>query len=178
MRNYYLILILSGVFLYSLLGCQKQASYTIKDDYYVIIRKYVLAHRQYNSFLLMSTGQLFNENRKYRGFLLGPLYENMEKEIQDFSLIDFLEIDGKRIYLSSEASSIIQQKELDINYCVADSIVVFTYGEGQKIYSHSSLINYLKRSMLLYKNKGVIYINNSSDTLFLPQFKLDQLINK
>ena len=88
----------------------------------------------------------------------------------------FLEIDGKKVYLFSEVSHLLNNDHIPISdYFKPDSVLIFSYDQ-QRIYNHNRLINYLKRAKLLYFEQGKLRICNSPATLYLPTIKVDSLV--
>lgn len=55
-------------------SCTNKHPYQVRQDCYAAIETYVASHKEYNSFLLLSTRKLFNEDGTHPGFLIGPLY--------------------------------------------------------------------------------------------------------
>ena len=77
-------------------SCTNKHPYQVRQDCYAAIETYVASHKEYNSFLLLSTRKLFNEDGTHPGFLIGPLYKGLDKELKNFAPIEFLEVDGKK----------------------------------------------------------------------------------
>ena len=85
----------------------------------------------------------------------------------------FLEIDGRKVYLFSEVSCLLNNDNIPrSDYIKPDSVLILSYGQ-QRIYEHNRLINYLKRAKLLYFEQGKLRISNSPDILYLPVIKVD-----
>lgn len=156
-------------------GCTNKHPYQVRQDCYAAIETYVASHKEYNSFLLLSTQKLFNEDGTHPGFLIGPLYKGLDKELKNFAPIEFLEVDGKKVYLFSEVSYLTNNDNNPINnYCKPDSTLMLSY-DNQQTYCHYRLVNYLKRARLLFFEQGKLRISNSPDTLYLPTIKIDSL---
>ena len=175
-NNKILAVALSIILALATVGCTQKRPYQVRKDCYTAIKAYVAEHKECNSFLLLSTQKLFNEDGKHPGFLIGPLYKGLDKELKDFAPTEFLEIDGRKVYLFSEVSYLLNNDHIQISdYFKPDSVLIFSYGQ-QRIYNHNRLINYLKRAKLLYFEQGELRISNSPDTLYLPVIKVDSLV--
>ena len=156
-------------------GCTNKHPYQVRQDCYAAIETYVASHKEYNSFLLLSTRKLFNEDGTHPGFRIGPLYKGLDKELKGFAPIEFLEVAGKKIYLFSDVSYLTNNdNNPTIHYCKPDSTLLLSY-DNQQIYCHYRLTNYLKRAKLLFFEQGKLRISNSPDTLYLPTIKIDSL---
>ena len=172
-NNKTLTVVLSIILALATAGCTPKKSYQVRPDCYAAMKAYVAVHKEYNGFLLLSTQKLFNEDGTHPGFLIGPLYKGLDKELKDFAPTEFLEIDGRKVYLFSEVSYLLNNDHIPISdYFKPDSILILSYGQ-QRIYNHNRLINYLKRAKLLYFEQGKLRISNSPDTLYLPVIKID-----
>ena len=174
-NNKILAVALSIILALATVGCTQKRPYQVRRDCYTAIKAYVAEHKECNSFLLLSTQKLFNEDGKHPGFLIGPLYKGLDKELKNFAPIEFLEVDGKKVYLFSEVSYLTNNDNNPItNYCKPDSTLLLSY-DNQQTYCHYRLVNYLKRAKLLFFEQGKLRISNSPDTLFLPTIKIDSL---
>ena len=113
----------------------------------------------------------------YETFLwqVGNFSKGLDKELKDFALTEFLEVDGKKIYLFSEVSYLTSNdNNPTIHYCKPDSTLLLSY-DNQQTYCHYRLVNYLKRAKLLFFEQGKLCISNSPDTLYLPTIKVDSI---
>ena len=156
-------------------SCTNKHPYQVRQDCYAAIESYVACHKEYTSFLLLSTRKLFNEDGNHPGFLIGPLYKGLDKELKDFAPIELLEVGGKKIYLFSDVSYLTSNdNNPTIHYCKPDSTLLLSY-DNQQTYCHYHLTNYLKRAKLLFFEQGKLRISNSPDTLYLPTIKIDSL---
>jgi hypothetical protein len=172
-NNKILAVALSIILALATVGCTQKRDYQVRRDCYTAIKVYVAEHKECNSFLLLSTQKLFNEDGTHPGFLIGPLYKGLDKELKDFAPTEFLEIDGRKVYLFSEVSYLLNNDHIPISgYLKPDSVLILSYDQ-QRIYNHNRLINYLKRAKLLYFEQGKLRICNSPDTLYLPVIKVD-----
>ena len=174
-KNKLLTITLSITLALAMAGCTNKCPYQVRKDCYAAIETYVASHKGYNSFLLLSTQKLFNEDGTHPGFLIGPLYKGLDKELKGFAPIEFLEVAGKNIYLFSDVSYLTSNdNNPTIHYCKPDSTLLLSY-DNQQTYCHYRLANYLKRAKLLFFEQGKLRISNSPDTLYLPTIKIDSL---
>ena len=174
-KNKFLTITLSIALALAMVGCTNKRPYQVRQDCYAAIESYVACHKEYTSFLLLSTQKLFNEDGNHPGFLIGPLYKGLDKELKNFAPIEFLEVDGKKVYLFSEVSYLTNNDNNPINnYCKPDSTLLLSY-DNHQIYCHYRLVNYLKRAKLLFFEQDKLCISNSPDTLYLPTIKIDSL---
>ena len=135
-NNKILAVALSIILALATVGCTQKRPYQVRRDCYAAIKAYVAEHKEYNSFLLLSNQKLFNEDGKHPGFLIGPLYKGLDKEIKDFAPTEFLEIDRRKVYLFSEVSCLLNNDNIPrSDYIKPDSVLIFSYGQ-QRIYNH------------------------------------------
>ena len=69
-NNKILAVALSIILAFATVGCTQKRPYQVRQDCYAAIKAYVAEHKEYNSFLLLSTQKLFNEDGKHPGFLI------------------------------------------------------------------------------------------------------------
>ena len=99
-KNKLLTIAQSITLVLAMASCTNKHPYQVRQDCYAAIESYVACHKEYTSFLLLSTRKLFNEDGNHPGFLIGPLYKGLDKELKDFALTDFLEVDAKKRFIS------------------------------------------------------------------------------
>lgn len=159
--------------------CEKHIfSKMVREDDMAVIESYVSDSINYDSFLIMPTKVLFNFKDGPLGFLVGPLYENLKMDINNFNPIYFMTIQDKDVYLNSDISDMMDKDgEPAVKYCPQDS-VVFCLDCEDISYTKQAIVNYLKRARLFYRDNGKLYINNRPDTFFLPRIKEDKLIDE
>ncbi len=133
----------------------------------------------YDSYVILPTNRLSNFDERKHGFLLWPLYNGFLAELKDSIIIEFCEVSHRKIYAMPVIKNKMQNPKgtLNVKYCNRDSFLIANY-KGREIYTHSCLINFLKRAILIYYNdKQVITMENRPDTIVLPNIKCDTLIN-
>ena len=130
-NNKILAVALSIILALATVGCTQKRDYQVRRDCYTAIKAYVAEHKECNSFLLLSTQKLFNEDGKHPGFLIGPLYKGLDKELKDFAPTEFLEIDGRKVYLFSEISHLLNNDHIPTSdYFKPDSILILAMGNN------------------------------------------------
>lgn len=129
------------------------------------IEKYVSKNNNHDSYLLFPSSFLFNDRKEYTGLLIGPMYEYIWDKDR---IVGYFPVKGKKVYVMYDGLSFIQH-ETEINFCKADSINI-QFGDTL-ISNHTPLINFIKRSFLLYYRNKNLQINTKPDTLFLPKIR-------
>ena len=133
------------------------------------IEEYISKNGRYDSYLLFPSSFLFNDRKEYTGLLVGPMYKDVWDE--DKVVSHFL-VNGKNVYVMSDCSCFMRH-ETKIKYCKPDSVYI-QYGD-MAISDHTPIINFIKRSFLLYYRNKKLQINMKPDTLFIP--KIRQSVN-
>lgn len=165
-KKSFLCSVLLFVFFSSCYHDDKSVNNEIQKDYYNAIKEFVMSKKEYDQFLLISANKFLTEKDTVSGYLVGPLYPIMLElmNIDVFELISFSS--NQSVYYTSDLNEIFVERDFTLKN-IKDSIYTCKM-YGREIYDRNPFVNFMKRSILLYKNKGKLVINYHPDTLFLP----------
>lgn len=154
-------------------------SFVIRADCLDIVERYIAdANLDDVPYLLMSTDSLTGYRGKERGFLIGPIYKKMLHELDSTKFLFLKEIHGCKLFVYSNYSRLFEKTSLNMKYHDQDSCVIYIYdNRPDTIYDKSGFVNYLKKSVLIYPRKDGVFTDNQPDTLVLPRFEHDMLID-
>jgi hypothetical protein len=161
------------------IGKEDELSSFLGNKHFMQIINLYVTTAGYDSYVILSTDRLFNFDERKHGLLLGPLYKDFLAELKDSIIIEFCEVSHRKIYAIPIIKNKMQNPKgtLNVKYCSRDSFLIANY-KGRKIYTYSSLINFLKRSILIYYNdKHALTMESHPDTIVLPNIECDTLIN-
>ncbi len=154
------------------LSCDSNISYKreIKKEYYDAIKDYVMDKEGYNQFLLIPANKFYTLRDDIHGYLIGPLYPILLDifETNVYKLVSFSS--NKTVYFTTDFKELFEDEYYNYEI-IKDSVLDYSLN-GEDHYDRNPLVNFLKRSRLLYLKENMI-INHQPDTLFLPKTIID-----
>ena len=146
-------------------GCKTDGNnISVEDGKAVMltVKKYVDNHPNNEKFLLIdSWGDIFSKEEYPSGYILGPYYKGMIKQIDEFPYID---IGKSRIYIKSLTLQKCNENEVYITYTShADS------SDKEYYIINDAWSDYIYKAMFLYKKDGNWRVNHRPDTIFIPK---------
>lgn len=159
-----------------LMACTNQNHCTISsfDDQNVVkeISRYI-DKTSYDSYAVVYTSQLTGFDSLQTGILIGPFYKGLIEQLKISSIKNIGECSNRKIYLLSTSQTRPVAKDLsDIAFCSMDSSLV-TKDREYEMYTKNCLINFLRKSVLMYNDKTTLIINQRPDTLVLPKIEVE-----
>lgn len=124
------------------------------------IRKDTSSHISY--LILPVEGLPYNGTKPPKGFLVGPLYRNIDSA----NIVRLMSYHGKTVYIYSKNREFFKSPsaESSISYCSPDSCIAY-----DNVYTIDPGINYMKGAALLYYENEKLHIKNDIGPLFLPK---------
>ena len=125
------------------------------------IEEYVSTHTNYDRFLILdSWSESFSIEKYPSGYILGPYYHGMLKQIEKYP---YIYINRSRIYVNS-SSLRIYDNEISVMYeSHTDS------SENDYYIINDAWSDYIYKAVFFYKKDGNWYINQRPDTIFVPK---------
>ena len=130
-----------------------------------VIREYVYSNPQYNTFLLKTSDEdQFSVTQFPSGYTIGPFYKDMFAA-DGVQIDSYIDIGNNRIYIMLNNSVKKNPKFPDwINRNQKDSCIVDSI---DSIWQKSPWINYIVRSIFIYKDGDSIVKLSRPDTIFI-----------
>ena len=164
------ILYLFLLILFSACHDESELKHVIKQELIDSIQCYIDKDScNHPTYLILYAEGLLHNGNVHNGVLMGPMYRNMHSLYKESEYMKIIEYNKKTVYFYSPFAQFMEmpnRNDVKIDYCDLDSVLYY-----KNEYSHSPIINYLKRAYLLYYKDEKLYIKEDIDSLFLPRIE-------